>query len=186
MKTRFIHSSADSNRSGASLIEKIFSSDVAVILMAVVLVLVLVSLSGCAPVPAAASEAPIAPESTGQAATPIPIPPAPTETSLPTIPSAKHLLPQPTVTQGESALMESALIVAVAKKALGAKLGISVGDITFVSGEYVEWNTSCLGFQQPREMCLEVITPGYRVILMAQGVQYEVHTDVSGRAVRIK
>ncbi len=171
MRTRSFHSSADPKTGAANFVEKILSSDAPVILLAIVLVLVLIGVSGCAPVPAAVGT------------TPAPTPTEPAENGLPTVPSGKPL-DQPT--PGESAIVESAPIVAVVKKALGVKLGISIDEITFVSGEYVEWTTSCLGMEGPREMCLQVITPGYRIFLMAQGVRYEVHTDMSGRAVRIK
>ena len=180
MKTKSIYSGAGRGTGGANIIGKILSSDTAVILMAIALALVLISLSGCSPVaPAAAAPA------TAPTALPVQSTPVPAETGLPTLPSGRPL-DQPTATPGENALVESAPIVALAKKALGAKLGMAVDGISFVSGEYVEWNTSCLGLEGPREMCLQVITPGYLVILIAQGTSYEVHTDVSGRAVRIK
>ena len=178
MKTRTIRDTAGRGAGGTNIIVKILSSDTAVILIALALLLVLIGLSGCAPVPGTASAA-------APTASPVVSTPAPAETGLPTLPGGRPLA-QITSTPGENALVESAPIVAVAKKALRAKLGISVDGISFVSGEYVEWTTSCLGMEGPREMCLQVITPGYRVVLMAQGTRYEVHTDVSGRTVRIK
>jgi hypothetical protein len=46
--------------------------------------------------------------------------------------------------------------------------------------EAVEWPDSCLGIQDPDVMCMQVITPGYRVILNADGTDYEYHTNADG------
>ena len=73
-----------------------------------------------------------------------------------------------------------------AKAALSQKLGISAGEVTFVSAEPVEWSDSCLGLGGPAELCALMMTPGHNVILNAQGTDYEVHTDESGSVVRIK
>jgi len=161
------------HRKGMRLIERILSNDAVLILLAIILVLVLISLSGCAPVAASTPTATPAPT----------IAPASTDDGLPAIPPGKPLLQAPT--PDENALTASAPIVAVAEKALAAKLGITVDKISFISGEYVEWPDSCLGVTQPAEMCSQVITPGYRVILMANNMQYQVHTDLSGKLVRI-
>jgi hypothetical protein len=53
-----------------------------------------------------------------------------------------------------------------------------------VSSEYVEWPDSCLGMQTPGVMCLQVITPGYRMILRGADTPFiEYHTDLNGHAV---
>ena len=49
----------------------------------------------------------------------------------------------------------------------------------------VDWPDGCLGVQTPGVMCTMVITPGYRVILEADGKQYEYHTNASGDVVRL-
>jgi hypothetical protein len=51
--------------------------------------------------------------------------------------------------------------------------------------EPVMWSDSCLGINQPGMMCAQVITPGYRIILSTPKGDIEVHTDRSGRAVRV-
>ena len=61
--------------------------------------------------------------------------------------------------------------------ALAEKLNVSVQDISLVSVEQVEWNDSCLGVGGPDEMCAQMITPGWKVVLEVDGKQYEVHTD---------
>ena len=46
----------------------------------------------------------------------------------------------------------------------------------------MQWNgpNSCLGVSSPDAMCAQVITPGYRVVLEANGRQYEYHTNETG------
>ena len=74
---------------------------------------------------------------------------------------------------------------AAAQVALATELGVPVGQITIVSVERVEWPDACLGAATEGEMCAQAITPGYRVVLEANGKQYEVHTDKSGQVVRV-
>jgi hypothetical protein len=74
---------------------------------------------------------------------------------------------------------------AAAQVALATELGVPVSQITIVSVERVEWPDACLGAATEGEMCAQVITPGYRIVLEANGKQYEVHTDASGQTVRI-
>ena len=54
------------------------------------------------------------------------------------------------------------------------------------SVEFVEWPDACLGIAQRDVACAEVITPGYRIILEANGATYEYHTDGGSRAVLVE
>jgi hypothetical protein len=74
---------------------------------------------------------------------------------------------------------------AAAQVALATKLGVPASQITVVAVERVEWPDACLGAAGEGEMCAQVITPGYRIMLEVNGKQYEVHTDESGQTVRI-
>jgi hypothetical protein len=74
--------------------------------------------------------------------------------------------------------------VARARDFLAADLNIPVGDVSIVSFEFVEWPDSCLGLAGLDEMCAQVITPGYRVLLQAGGSSYELHTDETGTSIR--
>jgi hypothetical protein len=69
---------------------------------------------------------------------------------------------------------------------LGAEHGLAADEITVVSVEAVDWTDSCLGLGGAAESCLQAITPGYRIMLDAAGVQYEARTDADGTVVRIK
>ena len=65
-------------------------------------------------------------------------------------------------------------------------IGISTGDIHVVSVEAVQWPDSCLGLAQSREVCAEVIVPGYQIILQVGNNTYEIHTDQTGENIRLK
>lgn len=72
-----------------------------------------------------------------------------------------------------------------AQQVLAAQLGILPEDIRIVSYEKVNWPDACLGIQTAGLMCAQVITPGFRVLLEAQGKRYDFHTDLSGSDVRL-
>jgi hypothetical protein len=67
-----------------------------------------------------------------------------------------------------------------AQEALADELGIPGSQVTIVSVAWVEWPDSCLGVRTPGIMCAQVITPGYLILLEADGQQYEYHTDLTG------
>lgn len=69
---------------------------------------------------------------------------------------------------------------------LAGVLGVAEADIEVVSIEQTEFTDSCLGLGQPDESCLQAITPGWLVILSADGQEYEVHTDETAQHVRVK
>lgn len=98
--------------------------------------------------------------------TPLPTPPPPTST------------PAPTATPVELTPAQLAAI-----QLLADALGVPVSEIKVVSTEAVQWPDSCLGISRPNIRCARVITPGFRIILEANGEQYEYHTDEDGGAV---
>jgi hypothetical protein len=53
-------------------------------------------------------------------------------------------------------------------------------EVRVISVEEVMWNDSCLGVNQRGMMCMQVITPGYRVVVEAGGKQMVYHTDDAG------
>lgn len=75
--------------------------------------------------------------------------------------------------------------VLAARQALAAQLGIPVDSINVVKFEAVDWPNACLGVESPDAACAEVITPGYRVILLVGAVQYPYHTNADGSQVRL-
>lgn len=73
--------------------------------------------------------------------------------------------------------------VEAAKAALAQRIGVAPDQIGVVAAEPAEWRDSSLGCPQPGQVYLQVIVPGYRVVLEAQGQRYEYHTDGGKRAV---
>jgi hypothetical protein len=65
----------------------------------------------------------------------------------------------------------------VAISTLAKNLGITPDKIKLVSTEAVEWPDSCLGVQTEGIMCSQVVTPGFKVTLEANGRKVEYHTN---------
>jgi hypothetical protein len=72
----------------------------------------------------------------------------------------------------------------LARQALAKELGVDAAAIRVAQIEEVEWRDSSLGCPQPGMNYLQVITPGYRIVLEAQGRSYEYHADRGKRVVR--
>lgn len=94
---------------------------------------------------------------------------------------------QPVTPEGESASSGdmNSEIEQLVSEALMQELQIEADAIEVVSVEAVEWPDACLGVTNPDEMCAQVITPGYRVILDADGRAYEYHTNEDGSSIRL-
>jgi hypothetical protein len=75
-------------------------------------------------------------------------------------------------------------LVDLARQDLAVQLSMKAEDITVTSVEAVEWRDSSLGCPRPGVNYLQVITPGYRITLAAQGRSYEYHTNRTSRVVR--
>jgi hypothetical protein len=67
-----------------------------------------------------------------------------------------------------------------ATSALAARLGIPVDQIREVSLESVTWNDGCLGVKRMGVMCIQGTVAGFRIVLQANGKQYELHTNQDG------
>ena len=134
----------------------------------VCLVLVGLLLAACYPQPTTPTAQP-APTATAT------MPPAPS-------PSPQAPTPEPTATpQPPPELPQAAL---AARQALSASLEVPVEEIEIVAYERREWPDACLGLAREGEMCAQVITPGWRVVLSVQGKQYVFRTDEDGQVVR--
>jgi len=55
--------------------------------------------------------------------------------------------------------------------------------ITLVSTEAVTWPDGCLGVQRMGMMCTQALVEGFRIMLNADGKEYEFHTNLNGSAV---
>ena len=63
---------------------------------------------------------------------------------------------------------------------LAQTLGVTGDNITVVSSESVTWPNGCMGVQRLGVMCTQNIIPGFRIVLSANGKQYELHTNLDG------
>ncbi len=78
---------------------------------------------------------------------------------------------------------DEAQSIDLAKQDLAKRKGIATDRISVVTVTAVQWPTSALGCPQPGTMYSQIVTPGYRILLEADGVTYEYHTDQGERAV---
>lgn len=76
-------------------------------------------------------------------------------------------------------------ITDAAVKFAAAELGVDAAAIQVVSVEEATWRNSCLGVDRLNEMCMDVITPGFRVVLSADGQEIAVHTNQDASALRL-
>jgi hypothetical protein len=96
-----------------------------------------------------------------------------------------NLTPEPTVVSPPQemplpgGINPSNAIVQEAQRDLATRLGIDISAVTIVSVVAQEWRDSSLGCPAPGMAYLTVITPGYQVVLEAQGESYTYHTDMS-------
>jgi len=88
-------------------------------------------------------------------------------------------------------VQSSGINPAVQKKVVGAvqtrlakELNVKASEINLVSIEPASWPDSCLGLPGPGEMCAEMITDGYKVVLSVSGKNYTFRTDQTGRTIR--
>jgi hypothetical protein len=88
---------------------------------------------------------------------------------------------QPTLTQLPADLTPAQR---AALTALSENVGLPVDEIKLVSTEAVEWPDGCLGVQEEGLACTQVIIPGFRVILEANGRQVEYRTNEDGTQIR--
>ncbi|HEY3291432.1 MAG TPA: hypothetical protein VGK87_14980, partial [Anaerolineae bacterium] len=70
--------------------------------------------------------------------------------------------------------------VTAARLELARRMGITYTSASVISFTATDWPDSCLGVLIPNTACAEVITPGYRILIKANDVVYEYHTDKDG------
>lgn len=80
----------------------------------------------------------------------------------------------------------SSVVANDAAHRLANELGIDVDSIKITSVQQVQWRDSSLGCPRPGQNYLMVITPGYRIILEANGEQFEFHSDMQGNMVQCR
>ena len=68
-------------------------------------------------------------------------------------------------------------VVDLAKKDLAGRLNIAVEQVRLVKQERKDWPDTSLGFPEEGKAYAQVITPGFVIILEANGRLYEYHSD---------
>ena len=62
--------------------------------------------------------------------------------------------------------------------------GVDESEIEVEDTAFQEWSNACLDAADEGEACAEVITPGFVIVIVLEGCQYEFHTDLNGNARR--
>ena len=60
---------------------------------------------------------------------------------------------------------------------VASDLGITPDQLTIIAVEARDWPDSSLDCPQPGRAYAQIITPGYRLVVRANGREYEYHTD---------
>ena len=134
----------------------------------------------------------------GGGATPTSLPPS-TSTPIATITPTTAITPVATASRASSAAttrvaspiatatrgtMTYPDVVRLAIEALAGELGVPREQITVARFEARDWPDTALGCPQPGRAYLQVVTPGYRVFLVAGGREYEYHTNRTNMVTR--
>lgn len=71
-----------------------------------------------------------------------------------------------------------------AREVLSHRLNMWLDNSSILKFEATDFPDSCLGVPKPNEVCEQVVTQGFRIYLVAQGLMYEYHTDAFGYDIR--
>ncbi len=74
--------------------------------------------------------------------------------------------------------------VAKARTILATRLGISESKILILEAIETNWPDACLGITEKDNFCAQVITPGYNVLMQANGKEYRYRTNLSGSIIK--
>ncbi|MEN4012099.1 MAG: hypothetical protein AB1453_06540 [Chloroflexota bacterium] len=80
---------------------------------------------------------------------------------------------------------EVEMIFQTIRQSIADRIGTNADQLHLREITAVEWPDGCLGLAAPDQMCIQVITPGYRLIVEAEGKTYEVRTNLDGSMVKI-
>jgi len=97
-----------------------------------------------------------------------------TSAAPPSLPPATPDLSTPAPAESPS---DAQIASALGTAHLAQQLGIPPDQITTMSVEPMQWADTSLGCPQAGIMYIQVITPGYRILLAVGGTTYEYHCD---------
>jgi hypothetical protein len=127
------------------------------------------------------ADTPLAPSATPMLA--IETPPLPSATPTPHGEEAPPATAPATETTQPDPSREAEKMILLAQTDLAGRLSISEEEILVQSVEPVTWTDAGLGCPQPGQAYAQVLTPGFRVILEADGQVYEYHTGEPERII---
>ncbi len=73
--------------------------------------------------------------------------------------------------------------VSLSKKDLASRLQIDADKITLVKTEEKNWLNAALGCPSMGQFYAEGRVPGYQILLEADGIKYDYHTDLAGHVI---
>jgi hypothetical protein len=71
-----------------------------------------------------------------------------------------------------------------ARRRLSGRLGTPEAQVSVREVKRVDWPDACLGAASDDEVCAEVITPGFRIVLEGRGREHVYHSDLQGNLLR--
>lgn len=161
--------------------------------MIIILIVLLAALAACTPPTgepdAQETETPATSPATEPAATPQPSATAqpsatttPEEPALTPVEEVAPLEPLPTIPppQTPATIEAPAALLEELKADLSERIGVPVDAIAVEFAQSVIWRDGSLGCPQPGMMYTMALEPGYRVILVAEAMQYDYHTSERG------
>ncbi len=77
----------------------------------------------------------------------------------------------------------SETLVSLSKNDLAQKIGLPETNIRLVSVDATSFGDTSLGVSEPGGIYAQVITPGFIIVLNANGKDYEYHSDMNNRVV---
>lgn len=102
-------------------------------------------------------------------------PPGPTNTEV-----TKPTEPQPTPVMPMADMAKPGMPGQAVMQAMSAKYGVKMADIQIIKSQPMSWPTGCLGIVLPGVLCTKGPVDGFSVTMVANGKQYEFHTNKDG------
>ena len=102
-------------------------------------------------------------------------PPDSISSPLPTLPATGDVEMTPSILPPEEPGLQD--LITNVKADLAGRLSLPAEEITLLEYTEVEWSDSSMDCPERGMSYLQVITPGYRIILQANGNSYEYHSN---------
>lgn len=102
-------------------------------------------------------------------------PPDSIASPLPSLPAPGDVDMTPSMIQPEEPALQE--LITNVKADLAGRLSLPMQEISLIEFTEVEWSDSSMDCPEPGMSYLQVITPGYRIILQANNNSYEYHSS---------